>query len=154
MRTFTKPDYDWTMSYIELRDICEEVYGVPYDLQMGERGRGEYEIASTDPEAIDDIQGYWKGMGQGYGYDGKYIEGSEWVPFIEGETGAVEAIEKWSSQSKTEWMPGKLDWDRPFSKVGPNGEYTFYQPDLDVVLCDLAVREEIPHGKYMITIDW
>lgn len=154
-RTFDKPNYDWTMPFYELREICEEVYGVPFDLQMGERGQGEYEVATTGD--IQERQGYWTGLGQGYGYEGKYIEGNKYVFFdeIDGvEDDCAAAIEKWVNQTQTEWHPGKFDWDRPFDKVGDNGEYTFYQPDLDVVLTDLAKRDEIPEGTYMIRIEW
>lgn len=155
MREFTKPGYDWEMMMYELSEICEEVYGMTYDLQMGERGQGEYDIATTNPDDIDSIQGYWQGMGQGHGYDGKYIEGAKWVPFVEGSLGAEEAIAKWLANEKTISYPGASpEYDRPFDKVGENGEYTFYQPDLDVILCDLAKREEIPHGTWMIKIDW
>lgn len=151
MRTFKKPNYDWLMNFTELRDICLEVYGVPYDLQMGERGQGEYDIVTTGQEA--DIQGYWIGLGQGYSYDAKYLEDSKWVPFVEGDTqddysrGELMAIVKWQASKAGQH-------DRAFDKVGDNGEYTFYQPDLQVVINDLCVRGEIPKGTYMITIDW
>lgn len=159
MRTFDKPNYDWLMNFTELRDMCEEVYGVPYDIQMGERSNGEYDIVTTGE--IPDRQGYWTGLGQGYGYEGKYIEGHKFVHFVDGECSKSEdilreslmAIEKWQSQSKME-KPWGNAFDRPFDKVGDNGEYTFYQPDLQVVMNDLVAREEIPPGTYMITIDW
>lgn len=158
MRSFSKPNYDWTMNFTELREICEEVYGVPYDLQMGERGQGEYDTVTTGVGA--DRQGRWKGLGQGYGHNGKYIEGSAWAAFVGGDTeedfaaGEKAAIAHWQSQKPIERSWGGADWDRPFDRIGDNGEYTFYQPDLQVVMNDLAEREEIPPGTYMITIDW
>jgi hypothetical protein len=158
MRTFEKPNYDWTMSWIEFSEICEEVYGVPYDLQMGERGQGEYDVVTTGDEA--EIQGRWTGLGQGYGYDDKYIEGSAYTRFVEGDSeedfaaGEKAAIEHWQNQKKIQISSGAAEFDRPFDKVGENGEYTFYQPDLQVVMNDLVNREEIPPGTYMIRIEW
>jgi hypothetical protein len=141
----------WRMSMQDLARITKYVYGIEYDVQMGERSQGSYVIASTDDEV--ETQGYWKGMGQGYGYDQKYIEGAKWVQFVEDGAGAEEAIEKWINQERDpeEWKYGQ---PRPFDKVGKNGEYTLYQPDLEVVLSDLAKRGKLPEGTYFIDIDW
>ncbi len=160
MRTFKKPNYDWTMPFYTLDEICQEVYGVPYDLQMGERGQGEYDIVTTGE--VGYREGYHAGLGQGDDYDGKYIEGNHYVFFDEGvidpETGNYvdvvdKAIAHWQAQEPQEQSWGK-DWGRPFDKVGKNGQYTFWQPSLSTVMTGLARRLEIPEGTYMITIDW
>jgi len=162
MREFAKPGYDWVMSFRDLQTICEEVYGVPYDLQMGERGQGEYDVVTTGQ--LEDREGYSTGLGQGYRHEDKYPEGHSYFFFDEGqidpETGdyvdvSDKAIAHWQSQEKTISYPGATpSYDRPFDKVGENGQYTFWQPSLACVMTDLSRRQEIPEGTYMITIDW
>lgn len=159
-RTFKSPGYDWVMDMQDLQKITEEVYGVPYDIQMGERGQGEYDVATT--EAFQDREGYHTGLGQGRNYEDKYPEGHGYFYFDEDQidpaTGDYvdtvdKAIAKFMSQTPQETPWGK-DWGRPFDKVGDNGEYTFWQPSLETILTDLARKDEIPHGTYMVQIDW
>lgn len=143
MRKMREFKVDWYIDMSDLRDITKEIYGIGFDIQMGERGQGEYELVDTTKPPIH-IQTYATGLGTGYGYDGKYIEGHGYKQISD-----AEAIAKWVSQA------GTLDeWSRPFEKVGANGEYEHYQPDLEVVMADMVERNEIPEGVYFVSIDW
>lgn len=141
MREFRKPSYDWTMTFIELKEITKEVYGIEYDLQMGERGQGEYDVVTTG--VIDSEQGYWKGINPNPHYGTSSLAEARFIELTD-----EEALEKWVSQKDI------TRYSRPFSSIADNGEYAHYQPEVAVILTDLAKRKEIPEGTYMITIDW
>jgi hypothetical protein len=132
-----KPQYDWELDMRELSDICEAVYGMPFDIQMGERSNGEYDVVDTSQEP--DKQGYHTGMSD-YGY--KY-ENATWVELTD-----EQALDKWRNQN----FEDKYGY-RAFDKV-VNGEYSPWQPDTQLVMRDLVKRGALPPGVYKLDIDW
>lgn len=121
----------------DIREICNEVYGKEFDIQMGEYSNGSYLIVK--PES--DLQGYWTGIVSDR-WAGNSYDNATWV-----EISDEEAIKKWVDNVPSD------KYSRPFDKV-VDGEYDYWQPDFEVILKDLVAREEIPDGTYFISIDW
>lgn len=114
--------------YVDMRwlsDITTEVYGRAYDIQMGEKSNGSYEVWSTSPtDWRNDYPAYVEDESAEYG-----IRNIETV---------AEAIAIWTA------LPEPKDpWARPD-----------WQPEVWAVLSDLADKGEIPHGEYFVSIDW
>lgn len=132
----------YEMDMQELEQITERVYGVGYDIQMGERSQGT--VLTYDTRQLDSIQAYWTGLKPNHygGVDGNSYENAKCVDLTD-----EEALLRWRIRG----TGGDI---RPFNKIDENGEYLWEQPDADLVLQDLANRGEIPHGEYQIRIDW
>lgn len=137
MRDIKKVEYYW----IDLRDIAkitEEVYGIAYDIQMGEKSNGSYEIHETEK---DDMPGYYTGMKK-ESYDNyPNYDNAKWVEMTD-----EESFERWKNSTTS--------YRRPFEKINDKGEHEWYQPSFSNVLYDLAEKGEIPHGIYFVSIDW
>ncbi len=131
----------YVMSMQELSEVTKEVYGIEFDIQMGERGQGEKEVVDTRNATPDGYQCYWTGLVDSYDPNVKY-KNARTVNISD-----EEMMAKWQAQDVSDSI-------RPYNKIGENGEYTHIQPDTDLVMMDLAKRGEIPHGEYQIEIDW
>lgn len=132
----------------ELDELVEEVYGIPYDTQMGEYGQKTYiELNNMMGKLYDNHEGYWKGLKEEPGRSSIINwDNAEFVKLMHDEV-----VEYWKDHSPA---PSEDMSSRPFEKIDDKGEHAWWQPVPGWVLNDMVRRGEIPAGDYQILVWW
>jgi len=139
----------------EFEKIVEDVYGIKYDVQLGEYSQDSYINEDDVNGEPDSYQGYHKGLKEGR-FGSPDYEDSSYVDLVDDKV-----VEYWRNHAPknsdsidaTDFSSDDFGF-RPFEKINNKGEYSWWQPDVNWILNDMVNRKEIPSGDYQILIWW
>lgn len=131
-------------------DIVQDVYGVRYDAYAGEVAQGGAIHEDNVFGEPDSYQRYYKGLKEGTYGDIDYEDASFF------DLSDEDVVEYWKNHAPTNSSAESTDvfGSHPYEKLNYEGEYAWWQPDVNWVLNDLVNRKEIPPGNYQVLVSW
>lgn len=133
----------------EFEKLVGDVYGLKYDVQLGEYSQDSYINEDDVNGEPDSYEGYHTGLKSDHVGRIDYSDSS----FVDLPDEKV--IEYWTNHAPDSSNYSTDDFGyRPSEKINDDGEYVWWQPDVNWVLNDMVNRNEIPAGDYQVLIWW